>query len=254
MRHLFEFHNFDSNLNNIKNDIEDILIEIFEKVDLNIEKKLTINDGVYHYTIIINNASTMSDEDSEAVENLYKEIHNKRDRIKRFFNYNFEVEINRRFMWNPINFDRVLIISISLFTPKQHLKHILANESVEYRETIEDCFTDFSDTYELDINIDEGHLVNGSYITGKLLPDVIKLASDNDTKIEIKDCYRITFVPKTHRYTNALTEFGESWKESINNDFKNAISKMNKLKGIKIDGKIPEIKPSFWSLTIYAVN
>lgn len=250
MRYLSKFDKFfENNSEDIKNSIEDLLIEVIEKHDLNF--KIVFRDDDIRYRFILqleDDPSTITDEYSNKINTMYEDIVNKKTRIERFFP-EYNIDISKKLVYNPMTWNRILHIII-LLTPKK------TNENVEYKETIEDCFTQFCDDYDLDISIDEGHLVNGSYVPGKLLPDIIEYAKKYNTEIQIKDCYRITFIPKTHRHDHNLTEFGEiwNWKESINNDFKDAIDKMNRLKGIKIDGEIPEIKPSFWTLTIYAIN
>lgn len=242
MRYLSKFDKFfENNSEYIKNSIEDLLLEIIEKHNLNFEIGFRNDDLRYRFIL-----QREDDIDESKTEKIYEDVMLSKSRIERFFP-EYNIDISKKLIHNPMTWNMVLIIVISL-TPKK------TNENVEYKETIEDCFTEFCDDYELDINIDEGWLVNGSYVTDKLLTDIKGYAKKYNTEIQIKDCYRITFIPKTHRHSNELTEFGERWKESINDDFKSAINKMNKLSDIKLDGKVPEIKPSFWTLTIYAVN
>lgn len=129
-------------------------------------------------------------------------------------------------------------------------------------EIIEDCFLEFCDEYDLDVSVEKGHLASDNYITTKILPELLQMASENGVGIDIKECYRIDLIPKEHREkefflqgNNAgkMPELGDKWRESINDDFNRCMERIKKLTNLSSNREMPNLRKSYWSITIYMI-
>lgn len=112
---------------------------------------------------------------------------------------------------------------------------------------VKDYFTDFCDTHHLDISVDDGYICNGGWI-----PDSFLLNIDLDSKnIKFEKCYRISFIPQTHRYRHDLVEFGDiSNVNKMNSDLKYCLDRIEDKMGLKSLYET-NIRNTFWSFTLY---
>jgi len=115
-------------------------------------------------------------------------------------------------------------------------------------EMIEDCFLEFCDKYELDVDVDKGYYINNGFMSPRMLPDLIKMARQERVKLKVDHCYRIEFFPKYRRISGGLSEI--NYKEEINDDFKKAILRLEKLNKFK-PFEIPHIRPTLWGITLF---
>ena len=131
-------------------------------------------------------------------------------------------------------------------------------------ETVEDCFLEFCDEYNLDVEVEKGHLVNDNYITTKMLPELLQMAKEykKEEGIDIKECYRIVLISKEHRERNffvqgynagKMPELGDKWRESINDDFSKCMERIKKLTNLSPNREIPNLRKSCWSISFYLI-
>lgn len=133
------------------------------------------------------------------------------------------------------------------------------NENIDRTiEILEDRFLEFCDEYNLDIDIDKGYIANGGFITPKMLPSVLELANKEGLDIDIDDCYRVSFRPKS-RTGSIIREIGEDWtdkelkEKEINIDLKKSIDKVSKLTNL-VSSSDPYITSVSWGITIYLIK
>ena len=122
-------------------------------------------------------------------------------------------------------------------------------------EIIEDCFLEFCDEYDLDIDIDKGHLVNDNYITARMLPELLQMAKDSKTDIDVKECHRVQLYSKNHRYHNhseLMPDLKSVWKNSINDNFLSCLNRATKMTNLEAQ-RIPKLEKTNWSITIYLI-
>lgn len=113
---------------------------------------------------------------------------------------------------------------------------------------IEDCFLEFCDKYELDIKVDKGYYINNVFMSHRMLPDLIRMARQERVELKVDHCYRTDFIPKYRRISGGLSEI--NYKDEINDDFKKAILRLEKLNKLK-PFEIPNIKPTLWGITLF---
>lgn len=123
-------------------------------------------------------------------------------------------------------------------------------------EIIEDCFLEFCDEYDLDIDIDKGYLLgNDSYILPRMLPDVLQMAKDAKKEINVKDCYRVQLYSKNNRRPESdesMPSLKNVWKNSINDDFLACLNRSMRMTNLEVQ-EIPKLEKTNWSIILYMI-
>jgi hypothetical protein len=88
-------------------------------------------------------------------------------------------------------------------------------------------------------------MVNGNFITSRLIPDLIKMSKEYKKKLEGTSVYRVTMIGKSFRDLE-IKDTKDVWKNQINDDYKKYISRIerlsnNKLKAIQVHDIIPTV-------------
>lgn len=130
------------------------------------------------------------------------------------------------------------------------------NESVNtpIEEKIEDYFMDFMDDYRLDFSIQQGVILNDSWIPESMIKDTIKICNDNNIKYIIKKGYQITFGKKDTIRHIELEDMSDQNIDQLNIDLNNSINRMiSSMDGYK-PLHIPKIGIKAWSIIFYIIE
>ena len=131
-----------------------------------------------------------------------------------------------------------------------YLEFILENTDRNI-ELVDDCFLEFCDTYNLDIDMESGFMVNGSYLPGGIIPEALLLAKETNIDITLEDCYKVALFSKKFREGSYEGDLEIKWKEEINVDFKNCIKRVTEITNLKVNYIPTTISPSFLNIIFY---
>lgn len=138
---------------------------------------------------------------------------------------------------------------IKNFTQFNESKNILIEEKIE------DFFIDFIDDYNLDFLIQSGCMINGSWISGKMVKDAIELCKSENIDYTIERGFQITFGKKDTIRQFELEDMSDIDIEKLNTDLNKCINRMinsmdNKYEAIHI----PKVGIDSWSIIFYIVE
>lgn len=124
---------------------------------------------------------------------------------------------------------------------------------------IEDCLLEFCDKYNLDPYVDMGYLINNSFVTEKMMPEIKKMAADSGIDIHIEKVYRVQLYSKRYRdesrhvvLYDKLPTLLDKWDDNINIELKSCVSRIIEMSDLKVNIEtLPELKQSYMGITFY---